>query len=159
MMIRELMGFLPSNNQEEPPFHPTVDDPSRRERKLRDLVPDNPNRPYDMKELIGAVMDEGYFYEVQRNFAPNIVIGFARLGGRSVGVVANHRRTLPALISNRRLGTSGALHRVLRLLQRPDRHFVDVPGFLPERRRNSTASFATAPAPLRLLRGDGSKIT
>jgi propionyl-CoA carboxylase beta chain len=60
-MIRELISFLPSNNQEDPPFRPTNDDPLRRDKKLRDLVPDNPNRPYDMKELIAAVIDEGYF--------------------------------------------------------------------------------------------------
>src|SRR5437870_8423908 len=68
LMIRELVGFLPGNNQEDPPFRPTNDDPLRRDKKLRGLVPDNPNRPYDMRELIAAVVDEGYFYEVQREY-------------------------------------------------------------------------------------------
>src|SRR5919112_8471 len=94
LMIRELVGFLPSNNQEDPPFHPTNDDPLRRDKRLKDLVPDNPNRPYDMKDLIDAIVDEAYFYEVQRDFAPNLLIGFARLGGRPVGMVANQPAAL-----------------------------------------------------------------
>src|ERR671924_831759 len=94
LMIRELMRFLPSNNQEEPPFHPTDDDPLRRDKRLRDLVPDNPNRPYDMKELVAAVVDEGYFYEVQAEYAANVLVGFARLGGRVGGSVAKHPANL-----------------------------------------------------------------
>src|SRR5687767_10500775 len=94
LMIRDLISFLPSNNQEDPPFRPTTDDPLRRDKKLRTLVPDNPNRPYDMKELIGAVVDEGYFFEAQAEFAPNILVGFARLGGRPVGIVANQPANL-----------------------------------------------------------------
>src|ERR1044072_1470030 len=89
LMIRDLIGFLPGNNQEDPPFRPTSDDPLRRDKRLRSLIPDNPNRPYDMKELITAVVDEGYFYEVQAEFARNILIGFSHVGGRSVGIVAN----------------------------------------------------------------------
>src|SRR4029077_7116716 len=94
LMIRELVSFLPGNNQEDPPFRPTNDDPLRRDKKLRELVPDNPNRPYDMKELIAAVVDESYFYEVQREFAPNILVGLARLGGRPVGIIANQPANL-----------------------------------------------------------------
>jgi propionyl-CoA carboxylase beta chain len=131
LMIRELMGFIPSNNQEEPPFHPTDDDPSRQERKLRDLVPDNPNRPYDMKELIGAVMDEGYFYEVQRNFAPNIVVGFARLGGRSVGVVANQPAHLAGCLDIDASVKAARFIRFCDCFNVPIITFVDVPGFLP----------------------------
>ncbi|HET9550158.1 MAG TPA: carboxyl transferase domain-containing protein, partial [Candidatus Binatia bacterium] len=81
LMIRELVSFLPSNNQEDPPFRPTHDDPLRRDKRLKDIIPDNPNRPYDMKDLIGAVVDEGYFYEVQPEFARNILICFAHIGG------------------------------------------------------------------------------
>ncbi|HEY2990188.1 MAG TPA: acyl-CoA carboxylase subunit beta [Candidatus Binatia bacterium] len=131
LMIRELMGFIPSNNQEEPPFHPTDDDPSRKERKLRDLVPDNPNRPYDMKDLIGAVMDEGYFYEVQRNFAPNIVVGFARLGGRSVGVVANQPAHLAGCLDIDASVKAARFIRFCDCFNVPIITFVDVPGFLP----------------------------
>ncbi|MGH7927376.1 MAG: acyl-CoA carboxylase subunit beta, partial [Candidatus Binatia bacterium] len=94
LMMRDLLSFLPSNNQEDPPFQPNKDDPLRRDRRLRDLVPENSTRPYNMAELIGAVVDEGYFFEVQAEFAPNILIGFARLGGRSVGIVANQPASL-----------------------------------------------------------------
>ena len=131
LMIRELMGFLPSNNLEEPPFHPTDDDPFRRDRKLNDLIPDNPNRPYDMKEVIHAVVDEGYFYEVQRDFAPNILIGFARLGGRAVGIVANQPAHLAGCLD---IDASVKAARFIRFCDSfniPLVTFVDVPGFLP----------------------------
>jgi propionyl-CoA carboxylase beta chain len=131
LMIRELMGFLPSNNQEEPPLHPTDDDPSRREKMLRDLVPDNPNRPYNMKELIGAVADEGYFYEVQRDFAANIVVGFARLGGRPVGVVANQPAHLAGCLDIDASVKAARFIRFCDCFNIPIVTFVDVPGFLP----------------------------
>ena len=130
-MIRELMGFLPSNNQEDPPFHPTDDDPLRRDRRLRDLIPDNPNRPYDMKELIRAVTDESYFYEVQRDFAPNIIIGFARLGGRSVGIVANQPAHLAGCLDIDASVKAGRFIRFCDCFNIPLVTFVDVPGFLP----------------------------
>src|SRR3989338_6694074 len=131
LMIRELMGFLPSNNQEDPPFRPTDDDPARRDRRLRELVPDNPNRPYDMKELIGAVVDEGYFYEVQRDFAANIVIGFARLGGRSVGLVANQPAHLAGCLDIDASVKAARFIRFCDCFNIPLVTFVDVPGFLP----------------------------
>ncbi|HEX9446177.1 MAG TPA: acyl-CoA carboxylase subunit beta [Candidatus Binatia bacterium] len=131
LMIRELMSFLPSNNQEEPPFHPTEDDPARREKKLRDLIPDNPNRPYDMKELIGSVVDEGYFYEVQRDFAANIVVGFARLGGRSIGIVANQPAHLAGCLDIDASVKAARFIRFCDCFNLPIVTFVDVPGFLP----------------------------
>jgi propionyl-CoA carboxylase beta chain len=131
LMIRELMSFIPSNNQEEPPFHPTEDDPSRQDKRLRDLVPDNPNRPYDIKELIGAVVDEGYFYEVQRDFAPNIVVGFARLGGRSVGIVANQPAHLAGCLDIDASVKAARFIRFCDCFNLPIITFVDVPGFLP----------------------------
>jgi propionyl-CoA carboxylase beta chain len=131
LMIRELMGFLPSNNLEDPPFHPTDDDPSRRDKKLRELVPDNPNRPYDMKELICVVVDEGYFYEVQRDFAPNIVIGFARLGGRSVGIVGNQPAHLAGCLDIDASVKAARFIRFCDCFNIPLVTFVDVPGFLP----------------------------
>jgi propionyl-CoA carboxylase beta chain len=131
LMIRELMGFLPSNNQEEPPLHPTDDDPARQEKKLRDLVPDNPNRPYDIKELIGAVVDEGYFYEVQRDFAANIVVGFARLGGRSIGIVANQPAHLAGCLDIDASTKAARFIRFCDCFNIPIVTFVDVPGFLP----------------------------
>jgi propionyl-CoA carboxylase beta chain len=131
LMIRELISFLPSNNQEDPPFHPTHDDPLRRDKKLRDLVPDNPTRPYDMKELIAAVVDEGYFYEVQREFAPNVVVGFARLGGRSVGIVANQPASLAGCLDINASVKAARFIRFCDCFNLPVVTFVDVPGFLP----------------------------
>jgi propionyl-CoA carboxylase beta chain len=131
LMIRELMGFLPSNYLEEPPFHPTDDDPLRRDSRLKELVPDNPNRPYDMKEIIHAVVDEGYFYEVQRDFAPNIVVGFARLGGRPVGIVANQPAHLAGCLDIDASVKGARFIRFCDCFSIPLITLVDVPGFLP----------------------------
>jgi propionyl-CoA carboxylase beta chain len=131
LMIRELLAFLPSNNLESPPFHPTEDDPLRREWRLREMVPDNPNRPYDMKELILAVVDEGYFYEVQRDFARNMVVGFARLGGRPVGIVANQPTHLAGCVDIDASVKAARFIRFCDCFNIPVVTFVDVPGFLP----------------------------
>jgi propionyl-CoA carboxylase beta chain len=131
LMIRELLRFLPSNNLEEPPFHQTEDDPSRQEGKLRDLIPDNPTRPYDMKELIMAVVDETYFYEVHRDFAPNMIVGFARLGGRSVGIVANQPAHLAGCVDIDAAVKAARFIRFCDCFNIPLVTFVDVPGFLP----------------------------
>ncbi len=131
LMMRELMDFLPSNNLEEPPFHPTDDDLLRREAKLKELIPDNPNRPYDMKELIGAVVDEGYIYEVQRDFAPNIVVGFARLGGWPVGIVGNQPAHLAGCLDIDASVKAARFIRFCDCFNIPLVTFVDVPGFLP----------------------------
>jgi propionyl-CoA carboxylase beta chain len=131
LMIRELMSFLPSNNQEDPPFRPTNDDPLRRDKRLRDLVPDNPNRPYDMGELIKAVVDEGYFYEVQHDFAANLLIGFARLGGRSIGIVANQPANLAGCLDINASAKGARFIRFCDCFNIPIITFVDVPGFLP----------------------------
>jgi propionyl-CoA carboxylase beta chain len=131
LMMRELMGFLPNNNLEEPPFHPTDDDPSRCEEKLKKLVPDNPNRPYDIKELIYAVVDEGYLYEVQRDYALNIVIGFARLGGWPVGIVANQPAHLAGCLDIDASVKAARFIRFCDCFNIPLVTFVDVPGFLP----------------------------
>jgi propionyl-CoA carboxylase beta chain len=131
LMVRELLSFLPSNNQEDPPFRPTGDDPLRRDKRLRDLVPDNPTRPYDMKELISAVVDEGYFYEVHRDYARNMVVGFARLGGRSVGVVANQPAALAGCLDINASVKAARFIRFCDCFNIPIVTFVDVPGFLP----------------------------
>ncbi len=131
LMIRELIGFLPSNNQEDPPFRPTDDDPMRSDKKLAELVPDNPNRPYDMTELIGAVVDEGYLYEVQRDFAPNIITAFSRLGGRSVGIVANQPARLAGCLDIDASVKAARFIRFCDCFNIPLVTFVDVPGFLP----------------------------
>ncbi|MEX2146617.1 MAG: acyl-CoA carboxylase subunit beta, partial [Candidatus Rokuibacteriota bacterium] len=88
-LIRELMTFLPQNNLEDPPLRPTQDPVDRRDEILQTIVPEQPNKAYDMQDIIRAVLDDRYFFEVHAGFAPNIVIGFGRLGGRPVGIVAN----------------------------------------------------------------------
>src|SRR5881227_2812693 len=88
-LIRELLTFLPQNNLEDPPLRPTQDPADRRDEALQSIVPPQPNKPYDMKDIVRTVLDDRYFFEVQATFAPNIVVGFGRLGGRPVGVVAN----------------------------------------------------------------------
>jgi propionyl-CoA carboxylase beta chain len=131
LMIRDLISFLPSNNQEDPPFRPTTDDPLRRDKKLRNLVPDNPNRPYDMRELIGAVVDEGYFFEAQAEFAPNILVGFARLGGRPIGIVANQPANLAGCLDINASVKAARFIRFCDCFNISLVTFVDVPGFLP----------------------------
>jgi propionyl-CoA carboxylase beta chain len=131
LMIRELLSFLPSNNQEDPPFRRTDDDPLRRDKRLRDLVPDNPHKPYNMKDLIAAVVDEGYFYEVQRKYAQNILIGFARLGGRPVGIVANQPAALAGCLDINASVKAARFIRFCDCFNIPVVTFVDVPGFLP----------------------------
>ncbi|HZH83512.1 MAG TPA: carboxyl transferase domain-containing protein [Phototrophicaceae bacterium] len=131
LMIRDLIGFLPGNNQEDPPFRPNTDDPLRRDKRLRTLIPDNPNRPYDMKELITAVVDEGYFYEVHAEFARNILVGFAHLGGRSVGIVANQPANLAGCLDINAAVKAARFIRFCDCFNIPVVTFVDVPGFLP----------------------------
>src|SRR5712664_3158381 len=89
-LIRELLTFLPQNNLEDPPLRPTRDPVDRRDERLQSIVPDQPNKPYNMLDIIRTVLDEHYFFETHAAFAPNLIVGFGRLGGRPVGVVANH---------------------------------------------------------------------
>ncbi|MBI3250061.1 MAG: acyl-CoA carboxylase subunit beta [Deltaproteobacteria bacterium] len=129
--IRELLSFLPSNNTEDPPLRPNGDDPNRRDEKLNTLVPDNSNKPYDIKDLISTVVDENYFLEVQQDFARNIVVGFARLGGRSVGIVANQPAYLAGVLDINASTKGGRFVRFCDCFNIPIVTFVDVPGFLP----------------------------
>jgi propionyl-CoA carboxylase beta chain len=129
--IRELLSFLPSNNMEDPPFRPTNDDANRRDEKLNTLVPDNPSKPYDIKDLIKTVVDENYFLEVQKDFARNIVIGFGRLGGRTVGIVANQPAYLAGVLDIDAATKGGRFVRFCDCFNIPIVTFVDVPGFLP----------------------------
>jgi propionyl-CoA carboxylase beta chain len=130
-MIRELLSFLPSNNMEDPPFQPTNDDPNRRDEKLNSLIPDNPSKPYDIKDLIRTVADENYFLEVHKDFARNIVVGFARLGGRPVGIVANQPAYLAGVLDIDASTKGGRFVRFCDCFNIPIVTFVDVPGFLP----------------------------
>ncbi len=129
--IRELLSFLPSNNMEDSPVRPTSDDPNRRDEKLNSLVPDNPNKPYDIKDVITTVVDENYFLEVQKDYARNIVIGFARLGGRTVGIVANQPAFLAGVLDIDASVKGGRFVRFCDCFNIPIVTLIDVPGFLP----------------------------
>src|SRR5260370_461046 len=97
-IIRELMSFLPSNNLEDPPRRATSDTPGRRDELLNTLVPADPQKPYDIKDAIHAIVDDGYFFEVHEHYAKNLVVGFARLDGRPVGVVGNQPAFLAGVL-------------------------------------------------------------
>ncbi len=130
-IARELLSYLPQNNAEDPPLVATDDDPGRQDEALKTVVPENPNKPYDIKEVIGAVVDERHFFEVQEHHAQNMVVGFARLGGRSVGIVANQPAVLAGCLD---IGASVKAARFVRFcdcFNIPLVTFVDVPGFLP----------------------------
>ena len=129
--IRELLSFLPSNNMEDSPIRPTSDDPNRRDEKLNSLVPDNPNKPYDIKDVITTVVDENYFLEVQKDYARNIVVGFARLGGRTVGIVANQPAFLAGVLDIDASVKGGRFVRFCDCFNIPIVTLIDVPGFLP----------------------------
>jgi len=129
--IRELLSFLPSNNMEDPPFKPTDDPSDRMEEQLNSIVPDNPNMPYDIKDLIHLVVDDGYFFEVQPHYAGNIVIGFARLGGRSVGIVANQPAHLAGCLDIDASLKGARFVRFCDAFNVPLITLEDVPGFLP----------------------------
>ncbi|MGH2538200.1 MAG: acyl-CoA carboxylase subunit beta [Candidatus Promineifilaceae bacterium] len=130
-LIRELFSYLPSNNMEDPPFKAGRDDPLRTEASLDRLVPDHPNKPYDIKDAIHAIMDDGEFYEIQEHFAQNIVVGFARLGGFSVGVVANQPMVLAGVLDISASEKAGRFVRFCDCFNLPVIVFEDVPGFLP----------------------------
>jgi propionyl-CoA carboxylase beta subunit len=130
-MVRELLSFMPSNNLEDPPFVATDDPRDRRDPELATVVPDNPNKPYDMRQVITKVVDDGYFFEVQPAFAQNILCGFARLGGRSVGIVANQPAFLAGCLDIDASVKAARFVRFCDCFNIPLVTFVDVPGFLP----------------------------
>ncbi len=129
--IRELMGFLPLNNQEDPPRRPTSDDPNRRAAELDQLVPENPNKPYDIKKAIQYVCDDGHFFEVHEGYARNLVVGFARLDGRPVGIVANQPAHLAGVLDIDASQKGARFVRFCDAFNIPLVVFEDVPGFLP----------------------------
>jgi propionyl-CoA carboxylase beta subunit len=130
-LIRELMSFLPQNNLEDPPFRPTQDPRDRRDDALQTVVPQQPNKPYDMKDIIRAVLDDRYFFEVQATYAPNLVIGFGRLGGRPVGIVANQPAHLAGCLDINASIKGARFVRFCDCFNIPLVTFEDVPGFLP----------------------------
>ena len=131
LQVRRFLGFLPSSNREAPPLRPTEDPVDRQEPSLDSLVPDNPNKPYDIKELIRKTADEGVFFELQPDWAANIVIGFARYGGQPVGVVANQPMVLAGCLDIDSARKGGRFVRFCDAFNLPIVTFVDVPGFLP----------------------------
>ncbi len=129
--IRALLDYLPSNNMEDAPSVEPTDDPNRQDESLNTIIPDNPNMPYDMKAVIASVVDTGSFFEVQEMFAENAIIGFARVDGRSVGVVANQPAFMGGCLD---VDASDKIARFVRFCDAfniPLLTFVDVPGFLP----------------------------
>ena len=131
MQIRRLMDFLPANNADGVPEWPTFDDPDRVEMSLDTLVPDNPNKPYDMKELILKIVDEGDFFEIQEAYARNIVTGFARIEGRTIGIVANQPMVLAGVLDADASRKGARFVRFCDAFSIPIVTLVDVPGFLP----------------------------
>lgn len=131
LMIRELLNFLPSNNIDDPPVLPAKDRTDRIEEKLNTIIPDSPKKPYDMKELIRLVVDEGYFLESQQHYAGNIIVGFARLNGKSVGIVANQPTVLAGCLDINASVKAARFVRFCDAFNIPILTFVDVPGFLP----------------------------
>jgi len=129
--IRYLLSFLPSNNMEETPHVETGDDPNRQDESLNTLIPDNPNAPYDMKDVIRSLVDNGEFYEVHEHFATNIICCFARFDGRSVGIIANEPNVMAGCLDVDASNKSARFIRFCDAFNIPLVNLVDVPGFLP----------------------------
>ena len=133
MSIRELLSFLPQNNMDEARKQPCADETNREDASLDTIVPADPNVPYDMKDIIERVIDNGYFFEVMPNFAKNIIIGFARMAGRSVGIVANQPAYLAGVLDIDASDKASRFIRFCDCFNIPILTLVDVPGFLPGR--------------------------
>lgn len=131
LLIRKLISYLPSNNLEDPPFISTTDPIDRRCEELNEIIPDNPNKPYDILDVIHSIVDEGEFLEVARNFAQNIVVGFARMNGQSIGVVANQPKVLAGVLDIKASTKAARFIRFCDAFNIPLVVLEDVPGFLP----------------------------
>ncbi len=130
-LIRRLLSFLPQNNLDDPPQLKTDDDPLRMDERLDSIVPDNPNKPYDVKQVIRLLVDNGDFFEIQEHYAGNLVVGFARLGGRTVGIVANQPEVLAGVLDINSSDKGARFVRFCDCFNIPIVTFEDVPGFLP----------------------------
>ena len=131
LMVRELLGFLPQNNMEDTPYLASSDDPLRADAALDSIVPVDANRPYDMKEIINRVVDDRLFFEIHQDYAANIICGYARLGGFSVGIVANQPMVLAGVLDIRASEKAARFVRTCDAFNIPLVTFVDVPGYLP----------------------------
>ncbi|MDO5035968.1 MAG: acyl-CoA carboxylase subunit beta [Porphyromonas sp.] len=130
-LVRHLLSFIPSNNLEEAPMYASDDPIERRDDYLNEIIPENPNKSYDMYEVIGRIVDDGEFLEVHRDFADNIIVGFARFGGQSVGVVANQPRSKAGSLDVNASRKAARFVRFCDAFNIPLVTLVDVPGFLP----------------------------
>jgi len=130
-LIRKLLSYLPQNNMEDPPYMPNGDDPLRMDEALDTIVPDDTGKPYDMKDVIHRIVDDGQFYEIHEAYAANIVVGFARLGGHTVGIVANQPAVLAGVLDINSSEKAARFVRFCDAFNIPLITFVDVPGFLP----------------------------
>jgi len=130
-LIRVLLSYLPQNNMEDPPTLPTTDDRLRTEDALDHIIPDDPSKPYEIRDLIRLVVDNGVFFEIHEHYAPNIVVGFGRLGGHSVGIVANQPAVLAGVLDINASDKAARFVRFCDSFNLPLITFVDVPGFLP----------------------------
>jgi propionyl-CoA carboxylase beta chain len=131
LRIRELLSFLPLNCEEPPPVRETGDPISRADLELDALVPDNPNKPYEMREVIKRIVDAGHFFEIHADFAPNIIVGFARMNGHSVGIVANNPAVLAGVLDINSSVKGGRFVRFCDAFNIPILVLEDVPGFMP----------------------------
>jgi methylmalonyl-CoA decarboxylase alpha subunit len=129
--IKKLLSFLPSNNLETAPIFETDDDINRIEEQLNEIVPDNPNKPYDMKDIIRAIVDNGDFMEVQQYYAQNIITAYARINGASIGIIANQPKVLAGCLDINASDKAGRFIRTCDAFNIPILNLVDVPGFLP----------------------------
>jgi propionyl-CoA carboxylase beta chain len=129
--VRELLSFLPSNNLDDAPRKPTQDDPARADTALDTIIPEESNQPYDMVDVIARVVDDGYFFQVQEHFARNIVVGFARMAGRTVGIVANQPAFLAGVLDINASVKGARFVRFCDAFNIPLITFEDVPGFMP----------------------------
>ncbi|HSF82986.1 MAG TPA: acyl-CoA carboxylase subunit beta [Anaerolineales bacterium] len=130
-LIRKLLTYMPQNNMEDPPFVLNGDDPLRMEEKLDEIIPDDPTKPYDIKDVIHLIVDEGQFFEIHEAYAQNIVVGFARLGGHSIGIIANQPAVLAGVLDINSSEKAARFVRFCDAFNIPILTFVDVPGFLP----------------------------
>jgi acetyl-CoA carboxylase carboxyltransferase component len=131
LQIKKLLSYLPSNNMEDPPYVPPTDDPNRMDESLDSIIPDNPNRAYDIKDVIASIMDDGEYFEPHQYYAKNIVICFARLNGRTIGIIANQPNQLAGCLD---IDASDKATRFIRFCDAfniPMLTIADVPGYLP----------------------------
>jgi acetyl-CoA carboxylase carboxyltransferase component len=130
-LVRKLLGYLPQNNLEDPPMLKTADDPLRMDLELDTLVPESPDKPYDIRDALTRIVDNGQFYEIHETFAANIVVGFARLGGHSIGIIANQPMVLAGVLDIDASEKAARFVRFCDAFNIPLLTLEDVPGFMP----------------------------